>query len=304
MQIFVSYCWRCGPNTDREVILRRVTVDRELAKVTAQIKTAVEEKNQIADLYDLLADDPSQVANVIASYFNTMKKKEAAYLESQANAAKTRANGGSPSRTMQSSSPPKRRLSKHFASDETMVPTQFADGPLDMKSLTLLSSSVWAPNGDMMLSTKPKTAKKALHSGKVLNTSHNSSMLQGGGGGERTESPGRTAFKHPSPIRGRPVGYMLPTAVELSHLNAPKSADNWNSNLRGSGKVKLELAEKIRLGERLKSSSTIDRNDPKIKKLEELLRREQLKTEALDTMIDIAEDSLKVAIRKKSGSKQ
>lgn len=42
----------------------------------------------------------------------------------------------------------------------------------------------------------------------------------------------------------------------------------------------------------------------RIKKLEELLEREQLKTEALGTLIDIAERKLKIDIRKKPGSRQ
>jgi len=42
----------------------------------------------------------------------------------------------------------------------------------------------------------------------------------------------------------------------------------------------------------------------KIKKLEEDLKREQFRTKALSTMIDIAERELKVDIRKKSGAKR
>jgi transposase-like protein len=42
----------------------------------------------------------------------------------------------------------------------------------------------------------------------------------------------------------------------------------------------------------------------KIKKLEEELKREQFKTLALNTMINIAERELKVDIRKKRGAKQ
>ncbi len=42
----------------------------------------------------------------------------------------------------------------------------------------------------------------------------------------------------------------------------------------------------------------------KISKLEEELKREQLRTKALNVMIDIAERDLKVDIRKKSGAKR
>ena len=38
--------------------------------------------------------------------------------------------------------------------------------------------------------------------------------------------------------------------------------------------------------------------------LEEALRKEKLRTELLNTMIDIAEKELKISIRKKSGTKQ
>ena len=42
----------------------------------------------------------------------------------------------------------------------------------------------------------------------------------------------------------------------------------------------------------------------RIKKLEDDLKREQFRTKALNTMIDIAERELKVDIRKKSGAKR
>lgn len=44
--------------------------------------------------------------------------------------------------------------------------------------------------------------------------------------------------------------------------------------------------------------------EAKIKQLEKQLTLSNLKVEALETMIDIAEDKLKIAIRKKSGTKQ
>jgi transposase len=42
----------------------------------------------------------------------------------------------------------------------------------------------------------------------------------------------------------------------------------------------------------------------KVKELEKALEYEKLRTLALDTMIDIAEDKLNISIRKKSGTKQ
>ena len=44
--------------------------------------------------------------------------------------------------------------------------------------------------------------------------------------------------------------------------------------------------------------------EKRVKELEEQLRLSKLKVELLETMIDIAEDQLKVDIRKKSGSQQ
>ena len=42
----------------------------------------------------------------------------------------------------------------------------------------------------------------------------------------------------------------------------------------------------------------------RIKELEQLLEYEQLKRKASETMIDVAEEELKITIRKKSDSKQ
>ena len=44
--------------------------------------------------------------------------------------------------------------------------------------------------------------------------------------------------------------------------------------------------------------------EAKVKKLEQQLEYEQLRTLALDTMIEIAERDLKISIRKKSGAKR
>jgi transposase-like protein len=54
-----------------------------------------------------------------------------------------------------------------------------------------------------------------------------------------------------------------------------------------------------------KQNSSLEQElELKIKKLEEDLKREQFRTKALSTMIDIAERELKVDIRKKSGAKR
>jgi len=55
--------------------------------------------------------------------------------------------------------------------------------------------------------------------------------------------------------------------------------------------------------ERQKSPHEIEL-ETKVKKVEEALELERLRTLALSTMIDIAERDLKISIRKKSGTKQ
>jgi len=66
------------------------------------------------------------------------------------------------------------------------------------------------------------------------------------------------------------------------------------------GQIQLHRAMRV---EKQKSSSEQEL-ELKIKQLEEELKREQLKTLALNTMINIAERELKVDIRKKSGAKR
>ena len=75
---------------------------------------------------------------------------------------------------------------------------------------------------------------------------------------------------------------------------------------------KFELSkpdeEQIRLQKAMrveKEKSSLEQElELKVKKLEEELQREQFKTLALNTMINIAQRELKVDIRKKAGAKQ
>jgi len=62
-------------------------------------------------------------------------------------------------------------------------------------------------------------------------------------------------------------------------------------------------SSKVMSKEKQKSTSE-EILEQKIKQLEEELKREQFRTTALNTMIDIAERELKVDIRKKSGAKR
>ena len=58
------------------------------------------------------------------------------------------------------------------------------------------------------------------------------------------------------------------------------------------------------MAKQVKSNESESSRDLKIKRLEEELKREQFKTKALNTMIDIAERELKIDIRKKPGAKR
>lgn len=61
--------------------------------------------------------------------------------------------------------------------------------------------------------------------------------------------------------------------------------------------------EKVMSKEKGKTTRELSLEE-KLKELEKSLSYEQLRTEALSTMIDIAERELKISIRKKSGPKQ
>ena len=56
--------------------------------------------------------------------------------------------------------------------------------------------------------------------------------------------------------------------------------------------------------ENVKKSKDIKTLETQIKELQEELDREKLKTLSLNTMIDVAEENLKIEIRKKAGVKR
>ena len=79
---------------------------------------------------------------------------------------------------------------------------------------------------------------------------------------------------------------------------------NWMRKF-GLSKPSEDQIELHRAMAKEKQKSTLEQElELKIKKLEEDLKREQFRTKALSTMIDIAERELKVDIRKKSGAKR
>lgn len=66
-----------------------------------------------------------------------------------------------------------------------------------------------------------------------------------------------------------------------------------------------DLIELQRIMAKQKEKTPYERElEAKVEKLEQQLDNEQLRTLALDTMIDIAERDLKISIRKKSGAKR
>jgi len=69
-------------------------------------------------------------------------------------------------------------------------------------------------------------------------------------------------------------------------------------------KSELSLTNESVPMKKVKPSSEELNLEERIKQLESDLRMSKLKVEALETMIDIAEDQLKIDIRKKSGTQQ
>lgn len=79
---------------------------------------------------------------------------------------------------------------------------------------------------------------------------------------------------------------------------------NWMRKF-GLSKPSEDQIELHRAMAKEKQKSSLEQElELKIKKLEDDLKREQFRTKALNTMIDIAERELKVDIRKKSGAKR
>lgn len=79
---------------------------------------------------------------------------------------------------------------------------------------------------------------------------------------------------------------------------------NWMRKF-GVSKPSEDQKELHRFMAKEKQKSSLEQElELKVKKLEEELKREQFRTKALSTMIDIAQRELKVDIRKKSGAKR
>ena len=97
------------------------------------------------------------------------------------------------------------------------------------------------------------------------------------------------------------------TQKELKEKYNFRGNNNINYWMRKFGLSKLS-EEQIELHQAMaketQKTSIEQELELKIKKLEEELKREQFRTKALNTMIDIAEREMKVDIRKKPGAKR
>ena len=79
---------------------------------------------------------------------------------------------------------------------------------------------------------------------------------------------------------------------------------NWMRKFGLSKPSEDQIQQHRAMTKEKQKSSSEQELELKIKKLEEDLKREQFRTLALNTMIDIAERELKVDIRKKAGAKR
>jgi|SRR5574344_187242 transposase len=68
--------------------------------------------------------------------------------------------------------------------------------------------------------------------------------------------------------------------------------------------IAVSSVEFMQKNENVKKSKDIKTLETQIKELQEELDREKLKTLSLNTMIDVAEENLKIEIRKKAGVKR
>src|SRR5574344_1044204 len=68
--------------------------------------------------------------------------------------------------------------------------------------------------------------------------------------------------------------------------------------------IAISSVEFMQKNENVKKSKDIKTRETQIKELQEELDREKLKTLSLNTMIDVAEENLKIEIRKKAGVKR
>ncbi len=90
-------------------------------------------------------------------------------------------------------------------------------------------------------------------------------------------------------------------AQAACRLKRPQSIREW---LRAAEQENIELSSRQKGDMNKKSSNDKPAADERIKVLEHALQEAQLKIAALNTLIDVAEEQLKINIRKKPGAKQ
>ena len=116
--------------------------------------------------------------------------------------------------------------------------------------------------------------------------------------------------KFPDDFKLQVVQEYLSTDISQSELKRKYNfggKNNINNWMRKFGLSKPSEDQKELdqfMAKEIQKSSLEQELEFKIQKLEEDLRREQLRTKALSTMLDIAQRELKFDIRKKSGAKR
>lgn len=94
-------------------------------------------------------------------------------------------------------------------------------------------------------------------------------------------------------------GFTQQELMDKYNIRGKQCINNWIRKFAGSN-----TTPERRIMKQTSQSINEDLLEQKIKNLEEELKREQFKTLALNTMINIAERELKVDIRKKPGAKR
>jgi len=113
--------------------------------------------------------------------------------------------------------------------------------------------------------------------------------------------------KHLSEIEKRSIirsieqGILTPHTARKTYGLAQGTLKKW---LRNSLKENDELASYDTSLMENKPATDPDPEDPEKKALAKALQEAQMKIRALDTLIDVAEDQFKIAIRKKAGARQ
>jgi len=273
----------CSPySTGRNSVVRNLLSDCSLTSLKREMKIAEEEKERIADLFYRMGEDPNKVAKVIIEYFDTIKKREKGIMEGVQRKEESAANGGgekigrrhsnlgtskyvsngfndgpngrpypstssvgslaSSTGTAGDGSIPSSH-SRHFASSMSLLPKAFADGPLNVKALSQLSTSCWGPAGEMILETRNETRGWKRHSGPVPKP-----VQEKGDEESVLSTPGRKARGDVYVPGSRKKGYMMGTVSGRSHLEGNDVKDHtdgedWGVGLRG-GKGGRESARK------------------------------------------------------------